>query len=180
MNQTIQPDKKYLLITTLEDDAPENEQLRRELSQYTGTCEIILTGSKKIKHCIGCNHCWIQTPGVCCIKDDYEEIFVQMLKADTVIFLTRTHLGFVCSGMKNLIDRILPMATMHLKFQNGQMRHYARYNRAPDMAMVYIGEGDNQYLTHWLGRVQLNMHGGSLGAFEFENRKGLYHALAHH
>ena len=34
--------------------------------------EIIDTSDMKIAHCMGCNQCWLKTPGICAIKDDYE------------------------------------------------------------------------------------------------------------
>ncbi len=173
-------EKRYLVITTLEKNAPEIEVLNNELKQYIAEFEIILAGELKINHCIGCNDCWIKTPGICCLKDDYEQILIKMLQADTVIFLTSVNRGFVCSRMKNIVDRILPLATMYLKIKNGQMRHYNRYNKVPNMTMVYLGEADNNYLDLWLSRVQLNLHGVSLGSYEFDNRKGLYHALINH
>ena len=30
--------------------------------------EYVDTTEKKISHCLGCNHCWLKTPGVCSIK----------------------------------------------------------------------------------------------------------------
>ena len=29
-----------------------------------------------ISHCVGCNCCWLKTPGICVIKVDYEQIFI--------------------------------------------------------------------------------------------------------
>lgn len=142
--------------------------------------QAISTSDMKIKHCIGCNDCWIKTPGLCCIKDDYEQILIKMLQADCVIFLTETKLGFVCSQMKNLVDRILPLATMHLKFKNGQMRHYSRYGRQPDMALLYTGDADHEYLNLWLDRVNINLHSRSLGAYEFKDREGFYNEISNY
>lgn len=79
--------------------------------------------------------------------------------------------------MKNLVDRILPLATMHLKFKDGQMRHYSRYGRQPDMALLYTGDVDNDYLNLWLDRVNINLHSRSLGAYEFEGREGFYNEI---
>jgi multimeric flavodoxin WrbA len=129
--------RKYLLISTLPKDTTVFETVHNELSQYVSQLQTISTNGMKISHCIGCNDCWIKTPGLCCIKDDYEQILIKMLQVDCVIFLTETKLGFVCSQMKNLVDRILPLATMHLKLEDGQMRHYSRYKKQPDMALLY-------------------------------------------
>ena len=41
--------------------------------------EIIDTSDMKIAHCIGCNQCWLRTPGICAIKDDYETIVKKMV-----------------------------------------------------------------------------------------------------
>ena len=172
--------RKYLLISTFQEDEHIIKDVYDELRQHIGELEIISTYGKRISHCIGCNDCWIKTPGICCIKDDYEEILIKMLQADCVIFLTETKLGFVCSQMKNLFDRILPLATMHLKFKNGQMRHYSRYKKVPDMTLIYKGFADNNYLNLWLNRVQINLHGKSLGTYELDNRKELYNALSYH
>lgn len=179
MKQEFGRARKYLIISTLASDAAALEALRKELPETLGECHFISTEGKKISHCIGCNDCWIKTPGVCCIKDDYEQILIQILQADCVVFLTETMLGFVCSQMKNLIDRILPLDTMHLHFHEGQMRHDSRYQKAADMALLYLGEADNAYLNLWLDRVQINLHGKTLGAYPFDDRKELYHALSH-
>ncbi|MDF2944648.1 MAG: hypothetical protein K0S01_3506 [Herbinix sp.] len=169
--------RKYLLISTLPKDATVFETVHNELSQYVSQLQTISTNGMKISHCIGCNDCWIKTPGLCCIKDDYEQILIKMLQVDCVIFLTETKLGFVCSQMKNLVDRILPLATMHLKFEDGQMRHYSRYKKQPDMALLYAGSADKDYMSLWLNRVQINLHGRSLGAYEAEDRRKLYYEL---
>ena len=168
-----------LLISTLPIESGHTEQLQTELRGIGCETELILTSDMKISHCIGCNHCWIKTPGICRIKDDYEEILKKLLAADRAIFLTEAKLGFVSSKMKNLVDRMLPLATMHLKFKNGQMRHYSRYGRQPDLGLVALDCTDEAYLELWLERVQLNLHGKCLGAYDFRNRKGLYHALGH-
>jgi multimeric flavodoxin WrbA len=169
--------RKYLLISTLSNDNPTFDTVQNELQQHIGELQAISTSDMKITHCTGCNDCWIKTPGLCCIKDDYEQILTKMLQADCVVFLTETELGFVCSQMKNLIDRILPVVTMYLKFKDGQMRHYSRYNKQPDMALLYTGSADNDYLNLWLGRVQINLHGHSMGAYEVDDRENLYNEL---
>ena len=36
--------------------------------------ELVDTSEMNISHCVGCNCCWLKTPGICAIKDDYENI----------------------------------------------------------------------------------------------------------
>ena len=42
-----------------------------------------------IKGCIGCNNCWLVTPGVCTIKDAYEELLMKFLSKNRT---AKTHL----------------------------------------------------------------------------------------
>ena len=48
-----------------------------------------------------------------------------------------TALGFAEYRMKNVIDRILPLLTMLLAVEDGQMRHVARYKKRLRWGMVY-------------------------------------------
>ena len=133
--------------------------------------ELIDTTRLHISHCAGCNYCWLKTPGVCVIQDDYEPILRKMSKADQVWLISDTHFGFVSWQTKNIVDRIMPLVTMYLKFKDGQMRHVMRYDHQPDIGIIYTGDGDQAYLERWCGRTALNFGSSSLGVFPAENRK---------
>lgn len=170
----------YLIISTLAKNSAAAQELLASLTTQEKQAKLIETEGLKISHCIGCNDCWIKTPGICCMKDDYEKILIEILRAQTVIFITNTRLGFVSAKTKNLFDRILPILTMHLRIKNGQMQHYTRYGKNPDMALLYEGEADKDFINLWLSRVQRNLHGKSLGAYQSSEKEGLYHALDYH
>lgn len=127
--------------------------------------ERIDTTDLNISHCIGCNCCWLKTPGICVIKDDYEQILVKMIEAEQIWLIADTKYGFVSYQAKNIIDRIMPMVTMYLKMKKGQMRHVMRYRHTADFGVVYYGEADANYLKHWSERVALNLGSNSLGAY---------------
>ena len=69
--------------------------------------ELIDTAGMHISHCVGCNYCWLKTPGVCAIQDDYEPILRKINEADQVWLISDTHFGFVSWQTKNIIDRIM-------------------------------------------------------------------------
>lgn len=168
---------KCLILSTLPlGDVTANE-IKTNISKQGVDTQFIETNGLKISHCIGCNDCWIKTPGLCCIKDDYEQLLIKMLQVDTVVFLAETKYGFIHSQAKNLFDRILPLATMHLKYKEGQMRHFSRYDFVPDMALLYRGVADKQFLSHWLDRTTLNLHGKNIGVFSETEKEELCHAL---
>lgn len=133
--------------------------------------ELIDTTGMHISHCVGCNYCWLKTPGVCAIQDDYEPILRKISKADQVWLVSDTHFGFVSWQTKNIVDRIMPLVTMYLKFKDRQMRHVMRYDHQPDIGIIYTGDGDQAYLERWCERTALNLGSSSLGVFPAENRK---------
>ena len=74
-------------------------------------------------------------------------------------------IGFLDHKGKNIFDRILPLATMYLKFKGNQMRHVLRYKGRTDIGLIYRGEADREYLERWNSRATLNFGSKSLGAF---------------
>ena len=48
--------------------------------------EIINLNKLDIKDCKGCFVCWKDTPGVCCIKDDMQEMLEKIKSADIIIW----------------------------------------------------------------------------------------------
>ena len=133
--------------------------------------EIVEAGESRISPCIGCNYCWLKTPGICSIRDDYEEILKKMVHADQLWVISGTALGFLDHKGKNIYDRILPLATMYLHFKGKQMRHYRRYKQKMDFGLIYSGEAEKAYLERWNGRAALNFESRSLGVFSKEEIK---------
>ena len=153
-----------LLINTT-DDTGVTGQLR-ELLEKTGTnFEIVQTAGMKISPCMGCNHCWLRTPGICSIRDDYETVLKRIIGAGQMWVITDTALGFMDHKGKNIFDRILPITTMYLHFRNGQMRHVPRYPVLPDVGIIFRGEADRAYLERWTERAALNFERKALGVF---------------
>lgn len=133
--------------------------------------EVIDTTGMRISHCIGCNYCWLKTPGICVIKDDYGPVLKKMSEAGQVWLISDIRFGFLSYHAKNIVDRIMPLVTMYLQFKDGQMRHVMRYDHQPDFGIVYSGNGDRDYLNRWCQRMTLNFGSSSLGAFPREHIK---------
>ncbi len=166
-----------LFIDTMPEGDARTEELSAALCAQGHKVTYMATRDMDIKPCIGCNACWLKTPGVCAIKDDHEKLLITILQADRTVFFADTRLGFVSHEMKDVIDRILPLATMYLHFKDGQMRHISRYGKGLDAGLVYRGEADGAFLSRWMERVTLNMDGRSLGAFKIEEKEAAIHAF---
>lgn len=123
------------------------------------------TSAMNISHCLGCNFCWLKTPGKCVINDDYEDILKKIMKADQVWLISDTKFGFISYKTKNIVDRILPLLTMNLHMDKKLMRHVLRYNKRQRWGIIYTGDGDKEYLSMWCDRMTSNLDTTSLGIF---------------
>ena len=140
------------------------EQINALLANNDFDIEIIDTANMKIAHCMGCNQCWLKTPGVCAIKDDYETIIKKLVSADNVWLVSDTKFGFIDYRGKRILDRIMPMLNMYIVFRDGWMRHQLRYHSL-NVGVIYKGDGDQQMLEEWCNRTAANLGGRSLGVF---------------
>ena len=140
-----------------------------ELTHFILHPRIVVAAREKAAGCQGCFGCWLKTPGICSIQDGYEELLKEYLSSDAVVFLSGTALNFVDYRMKNVVDRILPLATMYIHIVDGQCRHVPRYDKKLRFGLLYSGSADEDYLNRWMGRVALNMGADNLGAYPIDH-----------
>lgn len=153
-----------LVINTLPKG--EAEKAVCVLEKTADGLEAIHTEKMDIRPCVGCNFCWLKTPGICSVKDDYEVILKALMKGGTIVLIGGTAFGAADHRLKNILDRSLPLVTMFTTLKNGEMRHTLRYKmKQMKLLLLYSGEGDREYLNVWLNRVAINFGGKSLGAF---------------
>lgn len=159
-----------IVINTLEAGVY-TEQINALLANNDFDIEIIDTANMKIAHCMGCNQCWLKTPGVCAIKDDYETIVKKLVKVDNLWIVSDTHFGFLDYRGKRILDRIMPMLNMYIIFRDGWMRHQLRYHSL-NVGVIYKGDGDQQMLEEWCNRTAANLGGRSLGVLAIDDASG--------
>jgi len=147
-----------IVLNTIEEGAA-SEQISILIK---GDVEVVNTSGMKIAHCMGCNQCWLKTPGVCAIKDDYESIIKKLVDAENLWLVSDTCFGFVDWRGKRVMDRIMPMLNMYVGFRDGLERHELRYHPL-NFGLLYRGKADQQFLEEWSRRVASNMGGQSLG-----------------
>ena len=154
-----------IVLNTL--DSSYSEQINELLAWKDDEIEIINTADLKIMHCVGCNQCWLKTPGVCAIKDDYEVILKKIVSADNLWIVADTKFGFVDYRGKRVLDRIVPMLNMYIEFRDGWERHQLRYHPL-NFGIIYKGNGNKELLEEWSMRVARNLAGRSLGVIALD------------
>ena len=134
--------------------------------------EVVDTSDMKIAHCMGCNQCWLKTPGICAIKDDYEIIIKKLVETENLWIVSDTRLGFLDYKGKRVMDRIMPMLNMTIGFRDGWMRHKLRYH-ALNIGLLYKGAADQAMMEDWCKRTAANIGGQSLGAIALDPQSAI-------
>ena len=134
--------------------------------------EVVDTSDMKIAHCMGCNQCWLKTPGICAIKDDYEKIIKKLVETENLWIVSDTRLGFLDYKGKRVMDRIMPMLNMTIGFRDGWMRHKLRYH-ALNIGLLYKGAADQAMMEDWCKRTAANIGGQSLGAIALDPQSAI-------
>lgn len=101
--------------------------------------EEVHVNQQDIHPCLGCFSCWSKTPGVCCIQDDMREVIQKLLWADITIWSFPLYYFNVPGGLKNLIDRQLPMVQPFMvenEAQTGNGSHPLRYDMSGKQTVV--------------------------------------------
>ena len=139
--------------------------------------EVVDTSDMKIAHCMGCNQCWLKTPGICAIKDDYEKIIKKLVETENLWIVSDTRFGFLDYKGKRVMDRIMPMLNMTIGFRDGWMRHELRYHPL-NVGLLYKGPADQMMMEDWCNRTAANIGGRSLGAIDIDyNAKQVVDAM---
>ena len=158
-----------LVLNTLES-GNRSEQIKALLAGKDENFEIVNTADMKIAHCMGCNMCWLKTPGVCAIRDDYEIILKKLVAAENFWIVADTKFGFVGYRGKRVLDRVVPMLNMYIEFRDGWERHQLRYHPL-NFGVIYKGDGNQELLEEWSMRVARNLAGHSLGVFALDKNE---------
>ena len=137
---------KLLIVNILPKDDPAVVSAIQMLGRAVPDHRVVNAYEMALRPCGGCNACWLKTPGTCAVRDVYEELLKAYLEYDAAVFLSGTALDFVDHRMKNIIDRLLPLATMYIHIVDGQCRHVPRYGKRLRVGLLYKGVADEAYL----------------------------------
>lgn len=101
-----------------------------------------------IRPCMGCFACWNRTPGQCVIQDDMASVIEGLLWADVILWSFPLYYFTIPGGLKNLIDRQLPMVLPFMAADTESGGHPGRYDMSGKRHVVistcgfYTAEGN--------------------------------------
>ena len=88
--------------------------------------ELFYTKKLKINPCQGEFNCWVKTPGKCLQQDDMQMLLPKLAEADILVLASPVYVDGVTGPMKNLLDRIIPLAQPFFELRDGHCRHPGR------------------------------------------------------
>jgi multimeric flavodoxin WrbA len=84
--------------------------------------QVYYTKKLNIEPCQGEFDCWLKTPGKCFQHDDMEVLLPRLAEADIHIFATPLYTDGVSGPLKNLWDRMIPLAYPFFELRDGHCR----------------------------------------------------------
>ena len=87
--------------------------------------------------CIGCFSCWNRTPGVCAIKDGYENMGSLVHRADEVVVISKYTYGGFSGSVKNVFDRCLGYVLPQFEVIDGETHHKKRYDEDKPFTFIF-------------------------------------------
>ncbi len=81
----------------------------------------------KIRPCLGELKCWRETPGECFYKDDMQDIYEALRKADVLVIATPVYVPLP-GVIQDFLNRIVPLLEPVLELRNGRTRAKMRNN----------------------------------------------------
>ena len=101
-----------------------------------------------IKPCIGCFSCWIKTPGLCCLNDNYNTNGHLLSKCDKLIVISKNYYGMFSPEIKNFFDRSISYVKPQFQIIYGEIHHLKRYKKILNIEYYFYGDiKDNEKAT---------------------------------
>ncbi|MDR0549062.1 MAG: NAD(P)H-dependent oxidoreductase [Deltaproteobacteria bacterium] len=98
--------------------------------------EIVNVYRLNVKPCRGCFTCWTKTPGKCVIADDMAPLLDKIIEAKTLLFSFPLYYFSIPGGLKNVIDRQLPLNLPYMVPKAPFGDHPSRYNFSQQKRVV--------------------------------------------
>ncbi len=88
--------------------------------------ELFYTKKLNINPCQGEFNCWLKTPGKCHQDDDMQMLHPKLRAADVWVMASPVYVWGVTGPLKNLMDRIIPLAEPFIYMREGHCSHPLR------------------------------------------------------
>jgi len=122
-----------------------------------------LCANKKMAPCRGWYGCWLQTPGLCVMRDGTEALGKQIAFCGELIIISKNLYGGFSAEIKNALDRSISFVLPFFCVRNNELHHQPRYpNEGRMTAYIYnaneISDVDKASLVELIKANGINMN----------------------
>ena len=110
--------------------------------------DLVYLQEKQIKPCLGCNACWLKTPGQCAQQDDMAELLDLMRQCEVAVLASPIYVGAVTGLMKNFLDRLTPVSLPFIEVKDGYSTHSKREG-SQFKGVVFVSNNGFHELYHF-------------------------------
>ena len=142
----------------------------------------VVSEQRQIHPCVGCFGCWNRTPGICVIKDGFENMGRLIHEAEEVTVISRYTYGGFSGFVKNVFDRCLGYVLPQFEIVGGETHHKKRYDEDKAFTFLFYGqaltEEEKAATERYVRAVCANFRGRSIlplpmqGGAEWQERTG--------
>ena len=100
-----------------------------------------------IKPCQGCFNCWLKTPGICSLNDNFKDNGCLLSKCDRLIVISKNYYGMLSPSIKNFFDRSIAYVMPYFRIIYKEMHHVKRYNNILNIEYYIYGDITNNEKT---------------------------------
>lgn len=137
------------------------------------TDTIFACENSNLHACTGCYGCWIKTPGVCVLKDGFENIGKLLSQCDRLTILSQCCYGSYSPSIHNVLDRSIAYALPYFETINGETHHQSRYDNRIQFSVHFYGENlssrQKEIATQLVKANGVNLHAIRYDVFFHDN-----------
>ena len=100
---------------------------------------VIISNNGTIRNCIGCFGCWVKTPGICVLKDSYNNMGELLSKCSELVIISKCVYGCYSPFVKNVWDRCISYLLPYFVHKNGETHHPKRYKNIFALSVHFYG-----------------------------------------
>ncbi|MBU5671093.1 flavodoxin family protein [Paenibacillus brevis] len=100
----------------------------------------VISDDGTIRKCTGCFGCWVKTPGVCVLKDGYQNMGELLSKCDELVIINKCVYGSYSPFVLNVLNRSISYVLPYFVTKNGETHHRRRYPQSFALTVHFYGE----------------------------------------
>lgn len=100
---------------------------------------IVISDNDTIQNCIGCFGCWTKTPGICVLKDSYNNMGELLSKCYKLIIISKCVYGSYSPFVRNVLDRSIAYLLPYFVLRNRETHHATRYENKITLSVHFYG-----------------------------------------